>query len=664
MEVKDKIEKLRIELHKHNYNYYVLDNPKISDFEFDQLLKELIKLENDHPEYFDSNSPSKRVGGDIVKNFDTIHHKYPMLSLNNTYSEKEIRDFDKRINKLVNEEIDYVCELKYDGVSISLNYENGKLYKAITRGDGSKGDDVTENVKTINSIPLNLYGNYPSSFFIRGEIFINHNDFKSFNNKRKKNGLDLFSNPRNTASGSLKIQDSSEVAKRPLNCYLYHLLGEELPFVNHFDNLQEAKKWGFKVSKDTKYCKTIDSVIDFIKYWNKMRSNLPFDIDGIVIKVNCLKKQKILGYTAKSPRWAIAYKFQTENAITKLNKITYQVGRTGAITPVANLEPVLLSGTIIKRASLHNEDYINKLDIREGDMVYVEKGGEIIPKIIGVNKENRDLFSKQSIYIKNCPECNEILKRIDGDAKHYCINKEFCPPQIKGKIEHFVSRKAMNIDSLGPETIDLLFSKKIISSTKDLYELDYNNLISLDGIKDKTAKNILNGIKKSKEMPFEKVLFGLGIRYVGETVAKKLAKEFKTIDLLMSTSIDNLESTEEIGSTIAKSIKDYFNQKTNINLVECLIKHGLKMKVEEEELKIISNKLLNNNIVISGMFENISRTDLKNIIEKHSGKNVSSISKKTTFVIAGENMGPSKRKKAINLNIPILTFDDFIKKIN
>ena len=444
---------------------------------------------------------------------------------------------------------------------------------------------------------------------------------------------------------------------------MYHLLGEELPFVNHFDNLQEAKKWGFKISKDTKYCKTIDSVIDYIKYWTKMRSNLPFDIDGIVIKVNCLKKQKILGYTAKSPRWAIAYKFQTENAITKLNKITYQVGRTGAITPVANLEPVLLSGTIIKRASLHNEDYINKLDIREGDMVYVEKGGEIIPKIIGVNKENRDLFSKQNIYIKNCPECNEILKRIDGDAKHYCINKEFCPPQIKGKIEHFVSRKAMNIDSLGPETIDLLFSKKIISSTKDLYELDYNNLISLEGIKDKTAKNILNGIKESKKMPFEKVLFGLGIRYVGETVAKKLAKEFKTIDLLMSTSIDNLENTEEIGSTIAKSIKNYFNQETNINLVKCLIKNGLKMKVEEE-LEIISNKLLNNNIVISGIFENISRTDLKNIIEKHSGKNVSSISKKTTFVIAGENMGPSKRKKAINLNIPILTLDDFIKKIN
>ncbi|MBJ10124.1 MAG: DNA ligase (NAD(+)) LigA [Flavobacteriales bacterium] len=663
MNVSERIQFLRTELRQHNHSYYVLDKPTISDFEFDKLLEELIRLENENPEFFDPHSPSQRVGGEVTKNFNTVKHQYPMLSLGNTYSEEELIDFDKRIHKLVEDQIEYVCELKYDGVSISLTYENGHLTQALTRGDGTHGDDVTANVKTIKSIPLQLQGNFPSLFEIRGEIFIPHVGFEAMNAEREEAGFETFANPRNTASGSLKMQDSKEVAERPLDCFLYHVLGKQIPCDLHYDNLEAAKSWGFKVPRDTECCKDIDAVIRFVQKWDKLRHDLPYDIDGIVIKVNSLLQQEQMGFTAKSPRWAIAYKFKADQALTTLKKITYQVGRTGAITPVANLEPVLLAGTVVKRASLHNADQITKLDIREGDKVYVEKGGEIIPKIVGVEKQDRDLFSQPTIFKTECPECASELIRTEGDAKHYCLNSEKCPPQIKGKFEHFISRKAMNIDGLGPETIELLFKKSIVQSIPDLYELKIEDLLPLERMAEKSAENLLKGLEASKQIPFERVLFALGIRYVGETVAKKLAKHYQHIQALLDASQEDLENVEEIGEKIAESVVLYFADESNRNIVQRLIKHELQMEIGEE-YKAISNTLEGASVVVSGVFTQFSRTELKNLIEQHGGKNVGSISKKTTFVVAGENMGPIKRQKAEDLGVPLISEEEFIHKIS
>ena len=663
MNVSERIQFLRTELRQHNHSYYVLDKPTISDFEFDKLLEELIRLESENPEFFDPHSPSQRVGGEVTKNFNTVKHQYPMLSLGNTYSEEELRDFDKRIHKLVEAQIEYVCELKYDGVSISLTYENGQLTQALTRGDGTQGDDVTTNVKTIKSIPLQLQGSYPSLFEIRGEIFIPHAGFEVMNAEREQKGLETFANPRNTASGSLKMQDSKEVAERPLDCFLYHILGKQIPYDLHYDNLEAAKSWGFKVPTETECCKDIDAVIRFVQKWDKLRHELPYDIDGIVIKVNSLQQQEQMGFTAKSPRWAIAYKFKAEQALTTLNEITYQVGRTGAITPVANLEPVLLAGTVVKRASLHNADQIAKLDIREGDKVYVEKGGEIIPKIVGVEKQDRDLFSQATDFITQCPECASELIRTEGDAKHYCPNSEECPPQIKGRFEHFISRKAMNIDGLGPETIELLFKEELLQSIPDLYELRMDDLLPLERIAEKSAENLLKGLEASKQIPFERVLFALGIRYVGETVAKKLAKHYQNMQALLDASQEDLENVKEIGEKIAESVVLYFADESNRNIVQRLAKHALKMEVGEED-KAVSKALEGVSVVVSGVFTHFSRTELKKIIEQHGGKNVGSISKKTTFVVAGENMGPSKRQKAEDLGIPLITEEEFIQKIS
>ena len=663
MTVQDRIVFLRSELQQHNHNYYVLDNPSISDFEFDMLLNELIELEKQHPEFYDANSPTQRVGGDLIKSFNTVAHQYRMLSLGNTYSSDELLDFDKRITKLVETEIEYVCELKYDGVSISLKYENGELVQALTRGNGTHGDDVTVNVKTINSIPLKLKGDYPSKFEIRGEIFLPHQGFEQMNEKRLADDLEPFANPRNAASGSMKMQDSKEVAKRPLDCFLYYLLGKELPSFKHFDNLQSAKKWGFKIPDEIQVCSSIEKVISFVNYWDEKRHNLPYDIDGIVIKVNDLKLQEQMGFTAKTPRWAISYKFKAEQVVTTLNEITYQVGRTGAITPVANLEPVLLAGTIVKRASLHNADQIEKLDIREGDKVYVEKGGEIIPKIVGVAIKERDLFSQPTVYIGHCTECQTELIRSEGDAKHYCPNELFCPPQIKGKFEHFISKKAMDIDGIGPETIDLLFENKLISTIPDLYDLKKEDLLPFKKDGDKWATNIIEGLKQSKTIPFERLLFALGIRYVGETVSKVLVKEYQHIDALMCASQEELENVNEIGGKIAESVVQFFHDENNVTLVQRLKNHDLCFEIGEEN-KAISSKLSGMSIVISGVFSKFSRDELKKIIEQHSGKNVGSISKKTTFVVAGENMGPSKLQKAEKLNVPLLSEDEFIKKIS
>ena len=663
MTVQDRIVFLRSELQQHNHNYYVLDNASISDFEFDMLLNELIELEKQHPEFYDANSPTQRVGGDLIKSFNTVAHQYRMLSLGNTYSSDELLGFDKRITKLVETEIEYVCELKYDGVSISLKYENGELVQALTRGNGTHGDDVTVNVKTINSIPLKLKGDYPSKFEIRGEIFLPHQGFEQMNEKRLADDLEPFANPRNAASGSMKMQYSKEVAKRPLDCFLYYLLGKELPSFKHFDNLQSAKKWGFKIPDEIQVCSSIEKVISFVNYWDEKRHNLPYDIDGIVIKVNDLKLQEQMGFTAKTPRWAISYKFKAEQVVTTLNEITYQVGRTGAITPVANLEPVLLAGTIVKRASLHNADQIEKLDIREGDKVYVEKGGEIIPKIVGVAIKERDLFSQPTVYIGHCTECQTELVRSEGDAKHYCPNELFCPPQIKGKFEHFINKKAMDIDGIGPETIDLLFENKLISTIPDLYDLKKEDLLPFKKDGDKWATNIIEGLKQSKTIPFERLLFALGIRYVGETVSKVLVKEYQHIDALMCASQEELENVNEIGGKIAESVVQFFHDENNVTLVQRLKNHDLCFEIGEEN-KAISSKLSGMSIVISGVFSKFSRDELKKIIEQHSGKNVGSISKKTTFVVAGENMGPSKLQKAEKLNVPLLSEDEFIKKIS
>ena len=601
MTVKEKIEELRAELHRHNYNYYVLNTPEISDKEFDDMMRELQDLEQAYPEYKDDNSPTMRVGSDLNKNFTQVPHKYPMLSLGNTYSENEVTDFYERVKKALNEDFEICCEMKYDGPSISLTYEDGKLVRAVTRGDGEKGDDVTDNVKTIRTIPLVLHGsNYPQSFEIRGEILMSWDVFEELNREKEAREEPLFANPRNAASGTLKLQNSSIVASRKLDAYLYYLLGENLPYDGHYENLQEAAKWGFKISNAMRKCRTLEEIFDYIKYWDVERKNLPVATDGIVLKVNSLKQQKNLGFTAKSPRWAIAYKFQAERALTRLNLVTYQVGRTGAVTPVANLDPIQLSGTIVKRASLHNADIIEGLDLHIGDMVYVEKGGEIIPKITGVDTSARSFMIGEKVkFITNCPECGSKLVRYEGEAAHYCPNETACPPQIKGKIEHFISRRAMNIDGLGPETVDMFYRLGLIKNTADLYRLTADDIKGLDRMGEKSAENIINGINQSKEVPFERVIFALGIRFVGETVAKKIAKAFKNVEELENADLETLISIDEIGEKIAQSILNYFSNASNRELVRRLRETGLQLYRTEEDLSRYTDKLAGQSIVIS-----------------------------------------------------------------
>lgn len=660
----ERIYQLREELHTHNYNYYVLNSPVISDIEFDHMMRELQDLEAKYPETYDENSPTMRVGSDINKDFVQVKHRYPMLSLGNTYSEEEVTDFYERVRKSLNEDFEICCEMKFDGTSISLTYENGKLVRAVTRGDGVKGDDVTNNVKTIRTIPLVLKGdNYPKVFEIRGEILMPWEVFEKLNKEREAREEPLFANPRNAASGTLKLQNSSVVASRKLDAYLYYLLGDNLPCDGHYENLQEARKWGFKISDTTRKVKTLQEVFDFIKYWDTERKNLPVATDGIVLKVNSIRQQKNLGYTAKSPRWAIAYKFQAEKALTKLQKVTYQVGRTGAITPVANLDPVQLSGTIVKRASLHNADIIESLDLHEGDMVYVEKGGEIIPKITGVDIASRTPDSMPVKFITHCPECGEPLTRFDDEAAHYCTNEDSCPPQIKGKIEHFISRKAMNIEGLGPETVDLFYQEGMIGNAADLYNLREQDIARLERFGEKSAQNIMAGLEASRQVSFERVLFALGIRFVGETVAKKLARSIKNIDTLMSATKEELMAIDEIGEKIAESIIHFFSSEKNRELVARLKAAGLKMEMEAEETAAVSNILEGQSIVISGVFAVHSRDEYKDIIEKHGGKNVGSISKKTSFILAGENMGPSKLEKAQKLGIKIMDEKEFLELI-
>lgn len=676
-EVQKRIEALTAEINHHNHLYYQLSHPSISDFDFDMLLQELINLENEFPNFKLQESPTQRIGGGITKEFQQIKHKYPMLSLGNTYSKEEIMDFDERIRKQMIAEFEYVCELKYDGVAIGLSYKNGILVQAVTRGDGTQGDDVTDNVRTIKSIPLKLEGNFPEEFEIRGEIFYPHEGFKQLNEERLLNGESTFANPRNAASGTLKMQDSKEVSKRPLDCYMYILYGENLPKLTHYDNLIEARKWGFKISHHITKCKNPEEVIEFIQDWDSARKDLDFDIDGIVIKINSLKEQEKLGFTAKSPRWAISYKFKAERVITELLKVTFQVGRTGAITPVANLRPVLLAGTIVKRASLHNADIIESLDVREGDLVYVEKGGEIIPKIVGVKLDKRPKDSSELKYIRNCPECDTALIRNEGEANHYCPNINSCPPQIKGKIEHFISRKAMNIDSLGEGKIEMLYENKLVHNVADLYDLNFEDLFGLEKIfpvegtkkerkvsfQKKTTENILKGLKASLEVPFERVLFALGIRFVGETVAKKLAKHFKTMDAIIEADFESLIAVDEIGNKIAESLILYFGIPENIELIIRLKNSGLNF-IQAETTEIMNKDIFGGkSFVVSGVFPNYSRDQLKQLIESYGGKNVSAISAKTDYVLAGEKMGPAKFAKAEKLGIPIIGENDFEEMI-
>lgn len=660
----ERIDQLREELHAHNYNYYVLNAPVISDQEFDRLMRELQDLEARHPEHFDANSPTMRVGSDINKNFVQVEHRYPMLSLGNTYSEGEVTEFYERVRRSLNEDFEICCEMKFDGTSISLTYEDGKLVRAVTRGDGVKGDDVTDNVKTIRSIPLVLHGEgYPKSFEIRGEILMPWTVFEELNRERELREEPLFANPRNAASGTLKSQNSSVVANRKLDAYLYYLLGDNLPFDGHYENLQAAEKWGFKISHIMRKVRTLDEIFAFINYWDAERKNLPVATDGIVLKVNSLRQQRNLGYTAKSPRWAIAYKFQAEQALTKLLKVTYQVGRTGAVTPVANLEPVQLSGTVVKRASLHNADIIASLDLHIGDMVYVEKGGEIIPKITGVDIASRPAGSEKVEFITHCPECGSRLVRYEDEAAHYCTNETNCPPQIKGKIEHFISRRAMNIEGLGPETVDQFYQEGMIHDAADLYTLKAGEISCLERMGEKSAENIVKGIEASKQVPYERVLFALGIRFVGETVAKKVAKAFRSIDALAAATLDDLIHVDEIGEKIAQSIILYFADEQNRRLVERLRQAGLRMEAAEEDLSGHTDILQGKSVVISGVFARHSRDEYKELIERHGGKNVGSISKKTSFVLAGENMGPSKLEKANQLGIPIMNEEEFLLMI-
>ncbi|MDY2587670.1 NAD-dependent DNA ligase LigA [Winogradskyella aquimaris] len=661
MDIKSKIESLREELRQHNYSYYILDNPTISDYEFDMKLKELQALEDAHPEFYDANSPTKRVGGTITKNFNTVVHDFRMYSLDNSYSKEDLTDWEKRIKKMIDGDVQYTCELKYDGASMSLTYENGKLIRAVTRGDGVQGDEVTANVKTINTVPLQLKGDYPDRFDIRGEIVLPIEGFLKMNEERIANEEEPYRNPRNTASGSLKLQDSSEVAKRPLECLLYSIKGNNLDISTQFEGLEKARAWGFKVPNEAKLVNSIDEVLDYVNYWEKNRFSLPYEIDGVVVKVNSLFQQDELGYTAKAPRWAMAYKFKAEQVSTRLNHITYQVGRTGAITPVANLEPVLLAGTIVKRASLHNADQIEKLDIREGDEVFVEKGGEIIPKIISVDFTKRPVDSKPTIYITHCPECQTELVRPEGEAKHYCPNYNGCPPQIIGRIQHYISRKAMDIEGLGGETVALLVNEGLISNYADLYDLTVEQVIPLERMAEKSAENLVKGIEASKQIPFERVLFALGIRYVGETVAKKLAKHYKSIDALMFASVLDLVTVDEIGERIAESVVEFFYSEENKMIIDRLKRYGVQLEISAEKLANQTDKLKGQTFVVSGVFETISRNDLKKLIEDNGGKVSSSISSKTNYVVAGDKMGPSKRTKAESLNIKILTEQEFLE---
>lgn len=670
--VKARITELSKEIDAHNYNYYVLDKPVISDYDFDMLLEELIKLEKEHPELALPDSPTQRVGGQITKEFKSVKHKYPMMSLSNSYNKEDMEDFDRKVreglgissNDLFGTEIEYVCELKFDGLSIGLTYIDGKLTQAVTRGDGVQGDDVTTNAKTIKSIPLQLKGNYPDEFEIRGEIFLPKKVFENINKEREEIGEAPLANPRNAASGTMKMQDSGVVAKRKLDCYLYNLLGEKIPHGKHSENMEAAKKWGFKISEHIKVCNGITEVLQYIEHWDKARHDLPFEIDGIVIKVNDYKQQQNLGFTAKSPRWAIAYKFKAEQVSTILESISYQVGRTGAITPVANLKPVLLAGTTVKRASLHNADIIEKLDVRIGDAVFVEKGGEIIPKIIGVDLSKRDPHSHKTKYITHCPECNAELIRNEGEALHYCPNENGCPPQVKGKMEHFVARKAMNIDSLGGETIAQLYEAGLVKNIADLYDLKKEQLLPLERMAEKSADNLIEGIEKSKQVPFERVLFAIGIRHVGETTAKKIAKKVNSIDNLRQLNKEQLLEIDEVGETIADSILDFFKNKEYQNIIERLQKHGLQFEIHASQQQNTTDKLKDLTIVISGIFSKHSRDEYKDMIELNGGKNSGSISKKTSFVLAGENMGPEKLKKAESLGVKIVNEDEFLAMLN
>ena len=662
MKTEEKIKQLREELHHHNYLYYVLDKPEISDYDFDKKLRELQDLEEKHPEFQDDNSPTLRVGGTVTKNFATVEHENRMYSLDNSYSKEDLENWEKRIEKQVDGEVYYTCELKFDGASISLTYEKGEFKQAVTRGDGFRGDDVTNNVKTIRSVPLKLQGDYPDKFEIRGEIVLPYEGFAHLNAARVEAGEEPYSNPRNTASGSLKLQDSAEVARRPLDCLLYSLSGKDLSVETQFEGLQKAREWGFKVPKEAKLAKNLKEVMSFVNYWDTHRHDLPYETDGVVIKVNNFRQQEELGYTSKSPRWAMAYKFKAEQVSTPLNKITYQVGRTGAITPVANLEPVQLGGTIVKRASLHNADQIEKLDIREGDQVYVEKGGEIIPKIIGVDFTKRDPKSEPTQYITHCPECDTELVRNEGEAAHYCPNANGCPPQVIGRIQHFISRKAMDIEGLGGETVALLVNEGLIGTYADLYELKKEQILPLERMAEKSADNLITGIENSKGIPFERVLFALGIRYVGETVAKKLAKHFKNIEALMSASKEELENVEEIGERIAESVVEFFASEENKESVERLKGYGLQLSISAEKLANQTNKLEGQTFVVSGVFS-ISRDELKKLIEDNGGKVSGSISSKTSYVVAGENMGPSKHSKAEGLGVPIISEEEFMKMI-
>ncbi|MFD0988999.1 NAD-dependent DNA ligase LigA [Mariniflexile jejuense] len=664
MTIQEQIQSLRDELNQHNYNYYVLDNATISDFEFDKKLKELQELEAKHPEFFDANSPTQRVGGEITKNFETIPHEYRMYSLENSYSKEDLQDWETRIKKIIDADVQYTCELKYDGASISLTYEAGKLVKAVTRGDGFQGDNVTANIKTIKSVPLQLKGDYPEKFDIRGEIVLPFDGFNKMNEERIEIGEEPYRNPRNTASGSLKLQDSAEVAKRPLECLLYNVTGSNLGINSQFESLEKAREWGFKVPSAAKLTNTIEEVLEFIDYWNIHRHDLPYETDGVVIKVNNLQQQEELGYTAKAPRWAMAYKFKAEQVSTKLNSITYQVGRTGAITPVANLEPVELAGTTVKRASLHNADQIEKLDIRVGDEVYVEKGGEIIPKILGVDLSKRPSNSQPTQYITHCPECEIKLVRQEGEAQHYCPNYNGCKPQIIGRIQHFISRKAMDIEGLGGETVALLVNEDLISNYSDLYELTKEQVIPLERMAEKSADNLIQGIELSKNIPFERVLFALGIRYVGETVAKKLAKHYKTIDAIAQASEEELVNVDEIGIKIAESVKAFFSSEENIAIINRLKGFGVQLEISAEQLVGQTDLLKGQSIVVSGVFESLSRDELKKLIEDNGGKVSSSISSKTSFIVAGDAMGPSKKQKAEALNISIISEYEFLQKIH
>ncbi len=662
MDIQITIQILRDELNQHNYNYYVLDKPLISDYEFDLKLKQLQELENQYPEYFDANSPTQRVGGAITKNFQTVPHEYRMYSLDNSYSKEELMDWEKRIQKVLGDvPLEYTCELKYDGASISITYENGILKRAVTRGDGFQGDDVTNNIKTIKSVPLKLKGNFPDKFDVRGEIILPFAGFEKMNQELIEIGETPYSNPRNTASGSLKLQDSAEVAKRPLDCLLYFLVGNNLPFNSQSDGLETARGWGFKAPKEAKLARSLEEVFQFIDYWDTHRHNLPYETDGVVVKVNSFHYQDELGFTAKSPRWAIAYKFKSEQVSTILNSISYQVGRTGAITPVANLVPVQLAGTIVKRASLHNADQIQKLDIRVGDTVFVEKGGEIIPKIIAVDLSQRLENSEPTIYITHCPECKTLLVRNEGEANHYCPNFYGCPPQIIGRIQHYISRKAMDIEGLGGETVALLFNNGLVHNYADLYVLTVDQILPLERMAQKSAENLVNGVQNSKNIPFESVLFALGIRFVGETVAKKLAKHYKTIAALSQATLMDLILVDEIGERIAQSVIEFFSNNENRIIIERLKSYGIQFEIVEKVNLNATDKLLGKIFVVSGVFEKFSRDDLKKAIEDNGAKVGSSISAKTDYIVAGENMGPAKLEKANKLNIPIISEIEFMK---